>query len=354
MFAFFSFQINGQNHSFEKNYLKKTIILSQKDSIDLVIYNKESSKLYKEKKYQEGLEYAKKEVSLLEKYKVKTEKYTKALYKVAYLYFKIDSLDNALKLHQKVIDLDTNPIQSGQSYCEIGRIYERFGKFKMSIEFYKKGIGILERFDDGILIYRKYINLIYVYNNLPYSKYYPELLVYLKKAKNIWEKNNLSSAELFFINNQFSILYINESTYNFKKAKNYNFENILISKNDSSNLALTYNNLAALYVKENKDSAEYFIKKGLDYSPINLTRARLYDNYSDLYVHKNEYKKALKYIDKAIAINLKLKNNLELNFRNINFNESLNKTHLIYCLKIKSEILIKIYEKEKNIKLLIY
>jgi len=341
--------MKAQNPSFQKNLPEKNLSIVYKDSIDLGFYNKESSKLYKEKQYSTALLYAKRELNLLEKYKIRDKRYTKALYKVAFLYYKTDSLNKALKFHHKIIDLNIDVVKSGQSYCEIGRIYEIIGELRKSIEYYQKGIYLLEENDSGSLVFIKYLNLTHAYFNLSDSRYYKTALSHLKKAERIAKKYNLSDEKLYNLNNQFVVFYSLERTYDFKKAKKYALKNLILGNNDSLSLARLYNNLAFLYLKEKNDSSKVFIKKGLKYSSKNLIRARLYDNYSDYLFEKKLYSEALAKIELAIAINLNKEHIILPQLETINFNDSLDKTHLIHCLQRKSEILNELYKEYKNI-----
>lgn len=329
--------MNAQKHSFEK------------DSTDLIFYNTESIELYLEGNYKKGLEYTKKEVSLLEKYKTKNKKYTKALYKLAYFYTLVDSLDKGLEFHQKVINLNIDIIQTGKSYCEIGNIYGELGELNKSLDFYQKGITILEKNDDSDIVFNKYINFTFTIFNSATHKYDSLGIKYLEKAEQIAKKYNYSKDEYYDLYNQFAVLYSKVSLYDFKKIKNYNIKNIKNSNGDAIKLARVYNNLASLYVNEKKDSSEYFIKKGLNYSSKNITRARLYDNYSDFYFYKNNFKNSLKSIDKAIEINIKKNTDEEFILNETDFNKSLDKTHLIHCLHRKSKILNALYRKENDI-----
>ena len=68
------------------------------------------------------------------------------MYKIGYLYYKLDSVTKAIYYYKKTTLLKSeNPIKSGQAYCEIGKIYNDLNLLEESLIHYKKGINILEK-----------------------------------------------------------------------------------------------------------------------------------------------------------------------------------------------------------------
>lgn len=340
--------ISGQNKKFTKITNKKidSVLKNCNDSIKELFCYKYSLQLYREGKYSEAIKYSKIELELQEK-KPKNKKYSITLFKIGSLYYSLDSFPKSLETHKKTINLfHLNPVKAGESYCEIGRIYNRLGLLEEAIQYYQKGFNILKEQKEYKRLIPNYVNFSDVAKKFNNKDKLLLALKYLKEGEKILKKYK-NNSRTYYINNQISLMYSHDSLYNFENAKKYLFKN-LNSNLDPKKLTTTYNNLSWLYLKEKKDSAIYFINKGLNIVQTRITKARLYDNLSDYYFIKNDYHKALKFIHSSLETNLDNTFNTDQIPSNQDLYNSTYKSHVLHCLHRKIDLLIQLYKKQKN------
>jgi CHAT domain-containing protein len=312
--------------------------------------------LYKKRDFVRALKYALIEIKYLERNGNFGKSYSNALYNSGRFYFYNNEFENAIEQYRKVIELRNYEKKIGDSYGEIARCYTSLGLFYKSIEYFKKGIRLLEKKNEYRSLFSLYLNLAVNYRYIGDKESFNKGINLLNKAKKL-------SIHLNFTKNihLLSNLYVTYANFysegvdsNFIKAKLYYLKNekIGLKLNDSLKISFIYNNLANLYNTFKRDSAKYYLEKGFKYVKNKETNARLYDNESEYYIIRHQYKQALTSINKALEINLgislakeKIPNKLELT------NSEL-KEHTLFCLKKKTEILLKIYKQGRHKKFL--
>mgnify|MGYP005991044501 FL=1 len=245
------------------------------------------------------------------------------------------------------------PALKARSLCSLARIYSDLGDYYKSIIYYDKGIKIYESnnlFSKSIIYYSNYAK---VYDNIKTEKGLRSKIKLLKRLDSLSEYYPLSTKRRYILNNHFANSYGNSLNFQFTKALEYYKKNLDIAKqvNSSRIFATTYNNIADLYLFMKNDSAHFFINKGLSYVKRKELKSILLDNHSQFYKNKDSLHKALEYINKAINTNLSLLKNSNLITKS-DINNSVNLFHLLGCFKKKSEILINLYESNKNQELL--
>lgn len=327
-------------------------LINNKPEVSIKIAHDFSVKNYRKRNYKKALRYALKEIRVYEENNFFNENYINALYNVAFFYYKNYEYRKAIVLHEKVISKDIFNIKKGRSYAEIGRSYNKLGNYYKSISYYKKGIEILKANKSYKSLATHSLNLSTVYNNLKTEKGNKIALEILLKV------DSLTKIHKVRINSYRNLQDALASQYtfnkNFKKAKYYYNKNLIVSlqNKDSLFLSWTYNNLASLYLINRKDSAEYFIKEGLNYVKDDHIKIQLYDNYATYYSSKSELDLALENIHRSLEISiggkLELLGEIELN----NLTNLQLPTITVSRLKNKANILTKLYIKNNDQKYL--
>jgi len=300
--------------------------------------------------FSKALQYSLLEVEILENFKIRDQTYSDALYVAGRLFYNNSEYENAILQFKKVIDLNNYKRKVGQAYTEIGNCYDELGDFFKSIEHYKKGIIILKELKEYESLFTQYLNFAVVYKHINTKKSIKNGLNLLKKAEGLLKIAKLSKIDAMDLVDAFANLYATDEHYNFEKAKFYYFKNLKdgLAIKDSALVAATYNNIANLFTIVKKDSAKYYVDKGLLYVKERKINARLYDNECEYYINKNRHKKALTSIHKALEINLNLKIPINRAPNKYQLSTSGFKYYTMYCLKKKTEVLIKLYNQEKN------
>ncbi|WP_299107094.1 CHAT domain-containing protein [uncultured Tenacibaculum sp.] len=329
--------------------------LTQKQVDSILTYSSKKNKLktlknyinslIRQRDYPRALKYAKIDLNL-NKDSI-DKKHIVSLYKIGYILSKTDSLPQAIEYYKKLVEHPAvYPKKTGQAYCGIGLIYRELGLYEESINYYQKGIKKLE--GEGLYktLFTRYINYSIVLKYLGTKQHLATALEVLKKAEKILEEKNFKSNAKFSLYNQIALTYTNDSAYNFLNAKTYLLKNITTP--DSSDLATTYNNLAFLYLKEKRDSTEYFVQKGLQYVSKPITKSNLLDNYASFYLLKDQKQNALEAIHRALEVNIEVDFDISTIPSKNSLLETKDKELLIYCLKKKADILYKLYLEQNK------
>lgn len=264
-----------------------------------------------------------------------------------------NQLDLAILNYKKATNLNLYQKKRAQSLCQLARCYREKGEYYKSIEFHIKGIELLKTLDVPNTTITHCINMANTSNQLketeiidlvlPYLHLAAKLLKNNKKQKHYYRKN-------INLNNALASLYLTKK--NIKKAQHYYFKtlNIVLSKKDSSNIAMLYTNIGELYHIQKSDSALYFLNKALHYNT-NLkektSRSLKAENYriiSNYFLSKKQLKKAYYNIQKSINITFSKSSDITPSKKQ--FLNTSSKRNLIRFLKTKIDILFKLYSEE--------
>ena len=245
------------------------LLLSEKDSafkIAAEIAHYYSLKLYKRKEYSRAIKYTLTELEYLDKTESPEARYLSAIYNIGIFYLINEEFDNSIKFYEKIIERNSDENRVGRAYCQIARCYEKKNQLFKAIAYYDKGLSILENQKNYKRLITQYINLAIVYKDVGTKESLKKSSLTLNKASSLSIFNKISNRDFFTLNTGYANYYFNDLSYDFEKAKFYYKKNItrgLFEKNTKFT-AINYNNLGELYIKEKKDSAIYFIDKGID------------------------------------------------------------------------------------------
>ncbi|WP_348745839.1 CHAT domain-containing tetratricopeptide repeat protein [Tenacibaculum sp. 190524A02b] len=308
-----------------------------------------SIKKYKHKQLFQAIKYSLIEKKAYEESNIINKPFINCLYNLGFFYYKNASYNNAINFYSKVISLNIDSIQTAKAYCEIGRTYNKTGDFFKSINYYKKGIDLLKKLNKKKILLKKYLNYSIVHLNVGSKKSFIERFKILKKASLLITKQTPYKVK-HTLNNQYANYYNKKEGFDYYEAKKYYLKNIELNKKhkDTLLLAETYNNLSDLYIKQQNDSARFFINQGLLLVKKGISKARLHDNYSQFYLIKNNLNKALEHIDLSIKENLKTTPNYQNEINRTSLFKNPFKYHLLHCFNKKTEILIKLFQNSKE------
>lgn len=213
--------------------------------------------------------------------------------------------DSVIYYSQKTIKIgqdNSNPVLIIRSYARIGEAYQKKNEIDQAITFYLKGLKLAEKHNETSLAGSIYngIGVCYFYkNNIPKAEEYIKLAAQAKKDAGDYQHYALISANL-------GILQLSNKSYsealNTLKAVKKKLEN----KNQLQYLPTVYNAIGAVYQVIKPDSCIYYYEKsantGLKFNDL-VTVMSSYQNIGDYYLEKQDYDKAVVYMQKAIKVN---------------------------------------------------
>lgn len=284
---------------------------------------------------------------IIEKGYVRDSMLVRALYNVGRFYTDNTELENAVEIFEKIIEINCTPSRTAQAYTEIARCRNNLGDFFNAVDYYQKGIDLLEAQKEYVLMANHSINIATAYRNINTPESLAKGQQALETADSLNKIYPLDAQNYRAMINDLANQYISESTYDFEKARRYyalSLEKGFIN-NDTLTVAMALNNLGNLYNLEKNDSALYYIEEAFSYVKQTETEARLFDNKSDYYLLKNEPDKAL--IESHKALESILTSGFELSGvpDALTLSESDFKSLTIFFLKKKAEVLIRLFHK---------
>ncbi|CAM1342933.1 CHAT domain-containing protein [Tenacibaculum amylolyticum] len=325
------------------------------DTIQATIAHNFSFFFYrKKKKYDLAIKYGNREIKVLDSLKTYNNTYANALYNLGRFYHKKQDYKVAENYYRKVIETNVFPLKIGQSYCQIGDCFFKKGDYYKSIDFYLKGIPIIEKVAPSSTVIVMINKLANNCNKMD-TKYATSLGIrYLKKADSIINTNpkKIKNTLKFSAYNNLANLYSLKHYYNFSKAQYYYKKNLVnaLKENDSLTIGYTFLNLGELYLNKEKDSSLYFLNKSLQYASYGKTYIyETYKNLSQFFFQKKKNNEAIININKSIASCFKTE--AILNFNSITESQIIkvkDKRSLLFALTLKCEILLSLYQKTKN------
>jgi CHAT domain-containing protein/tetratricopeptide (TPR) repeat protein len=226
------------------------------------------------------------------------------LYNLGYFYNNSTPPDytNALNYLNEFLEIpEPNEKRLGKVYREMGNSYDGIGDFQKALNCYENSERLFKKIGDHQNLLFTYINISSTYGTLGDELYFDSFTENLQKIDSLniddihpYDQTNI----LVNRGNMYSTIedYEKSNTYYkeaLKLAQNYGYP-ILTFK--------TLNNLGSLYKKQKQYAAsEKLHKESLQYVKGNYNyESSVYNNLADLYLLKNEYKKALKHYQKAL------------------------------------------------------
>lgn len=320
------------------------------DALGTICYHFAVHQISKKGNLLKATTYAERSTDAFEKGGIVNEVYSRNLYNQGRFYSLNEEYNKAVDSQQKVIDANHSDQWVGSAYAELGVTYNKMGDFFRSALNYEKGIDLIEVAQDYKALAQYSINLAIVYRNIGSLESLEKRLKLLQKADSLNKIRPLTKSNQRILTDAFANQYISPLTYDFKKAKSYYLQNLKASfdYNDSNTIALTYNNLSNLYNLEKHDSALYFAKEGLRFVKNRNIRARLLDNKAEFYLIKSLLDSAINSIHNALEVDL----NTSFAFTEVpskyQLSQSRSKHYTLFCLKKKTQILLRLFEQTNN------
>ena len=315
---------------------------------------------YRREQYDLAVSYATKQVFYYENNDLIDEKYSNALFNLAFFHRSNRNYAAAITNYNKVINLNGNLRLVGRSYSDIGLIYKNQDKYYEAIAYFENGINVLEKFEFHLQAYDSYINIAHVYDriaetNINSEENYKKELLYIKKAIKLNEILNLPSNKLVSLYNTAANYYNTDDVFDFESAKLYYKNSLEIAEKnqDSSNITTINRNIGNLFYKQEKksntsqkDSIFHYLNIGLEFETLNNKEDisdihRIFSSYSLL---KKNFHKALE--DNTIAFEKITEIKLgSLNAPSISDLEGLNNQFsTLTIIGERANIFLKIYE----------
>ncbi|WP_299135136.1 CHAT domain-containing tetratricopeptide repeat protein [uncultured Tenacibaculum sp.] len=368
LLAFWIQKVNSQYSYKEIITLSKKIKLTEKkiDSILTSITTKDS--IYaqiahnfsyyhnkKTKNYNLAIKYGKIEVTTLDSLNIINKKHTNALYNLGKFYLLKKKYQTAILFYKKAIESNSYPKKVAQSYCQIGNCYYKKGEYYKSINYYLKGIPLLEKHGSKRSILVQYIQLSSCCYKMNTKQSTTLGLYYLKKGDSLVENTSnvkFGNLAIYSLYTGIANLYSNSYEKKHTKAKDYYFKILKnsLKEKDSNTVANTYMNIGDLYLDLKNDSCTYFLNQSIKYDQTERTYLfETYRNLASYYERKNNYKKAFNNIENSINSYFDIKFSGEINFLPIEkIINTRDKKSILASLKTKTEILLELYNSTQE------
>ncbi len=328
---------------------------SREDLNTIKIAGEFSKKLYRAKQYERAIDYTEYEISIYRKLNIKNNEYAKALYKLGFLYFKIQNFEESLRCYREVIALNVDDYSTARAYCELGKYYYSINDYFRSDEYYVYGISGLERFSNKNVLLIKYLNHALVLLNMSTPDSLDRAKELLDKVDQLFDQlPNYSIRDYRTFNNYYANYYSKLERYDFDKAKYYSNRNLnkAIQDKDSTFIYTSYVSLGDLYRDAQKeqqmDSAFFFLNEGIKYAIETEEKSTAYHQLSHYYFENNQFHDALDNIQKSLMESADLGSDMNALPELKKLKISDNQHNILLALIQKSTILIKLYEKENN------
>ena len=216
-------------------------------------------------------------------------------------------VQNKLSEIKNKISRDTLNMESdlkADFYYQISKYYEKKDDEELAFKYLKRASDLFKENKKIQKLMNSYLGIAKLINRRTNLK--KDAKKYIDEIYNYAIKNHdekfLSKAYYGY-----ALLYANEKHY--KKALNYYKKTLPLNKNNQTNLAKSYNNIAVIYSSfiNNQDSARYYYKKSRDlYKKLKSNREAFATtlNLGITYKEEKNYKKTLEWLQKADSIPL--------------------------------------------------
>jgi len=316
---------------------KEQYEIAAKITYDYSIY------LYRKKRYSKALKYAKDQITYLKKLNRVDKTYLIAISNVGFFLNVNYQWKEAIEVYEQVIELNLDKKFTAKTYGRIGECLYKLGDFYGAIGYYKKSIFLLQKTNDYRNLLIQYLGISNVYVNLEDKKSLLFAIDNLKKANTLKKYMKFSPNIQANLNITYANIFTKPALLDLKKAEQYYLENIKLGERAELKDIIGSNslNISHVYNELKDDKALFYIEKGIKNSEGNVINlATSYENYSQYYLLREQYDLALNKINKAIQYNLKARD--VNNPSELELFEATNRRHLLFCLKKKAEILLKI------------
>lgn len=305
-----------------------------------------------------AIHFLKSSVEIFEKNEIKTKEYHNSLYLLGLFYSYNNEINNAITTLKKASRLNIYPKKTGQAFCELGSCYQDLGKFKKSIDFYEKGLNILNKYGKTSSIIANCINASIPCNFINDKQKIKLGIKYLKYADSLFTLNEkqLDKQLKYHIKSNIANLYSRLGPLGLNGAKFYYKELIQYVETEKNPffIYLAYTNYGEFLINTDENTAENYLKTALKLNFANnsndsIIKASTYRNLSKLYFKKNISDEGLKYTIKSLGLSFGTENNTPTKTQLI---KNSRKVNVLKTLGIKIQILKRLYLEKKNSKYL--
>lgn len=293
--------------------------------------------------------YGKKQIEFLGLLDSVEYEYENALNNMGYFYYKNHEYLKAIDFWEKVIELKIDKVKYRDAHNLIGRSYAEVGDYQKSISYFKKDISFYQDSLVSQLIFNKYVNLANTYMFVGTERSISKSIKVFNYLDSVAKYSAAINIDRRSMDNNYGLLLTNSFIHDYEKAIKIYKRIIREEKSSQDELILSnaYNNLAYIYNLQKRDSSFYFIHQGLTHSQsFDEVSARLYDNLCDYQILKGNLFGALESIQ--TSINLTNKEKVIDVPTPHQIRQSILLDYTLYCLKKKTEILIKLFNKNNE------
>ena len=279
------------------------------DQLGLSLCYHEYSKKVFRKNNTAAIRYVKQAVAIRSKYQ-DTSAMSKSLYALGYYYNIQGNYAKSIQTYSKIIEFGKYDNLTAKSHNRLGIMYSKIGDFDNAKVNFTRAEKYFKHHKNNKLLFKNYVDIsqTFIKMNLYHED---KIIYYLQQADSLSKTTKTSKLEKMIVNQIIGNVYDERREYT--KAINYYKKALKISENmeDSSYIAMNYNNLGVVYKNSEEDTnALLHYNKALQYKGnILRSKAPVYNNLGDYYIEKQKYKKALDYYHKAIVYTLEEKKN---------------------------------------------
>ncbi len=218
------------------------------------------------------------------------------------VYFLTAQYPSAIEHYNNAQELTEDKLIQSIIYCKCGQVFERWGRYEKSIEYFNSAFKGLDKNMNSIHAARIYAGLGMVH----YRKGKIEDAANLNtKALEIMKKEG-DERGIAETSNNLGIIYGKLGDFTLSLDFHQQCLGIWNTMNQTTGLASSYNNIGRVYqLQGNYERAIEHFNKSLELCQKTGNRhglARTYDNLSQIYINQGEKDKAIMYTEKAMVI----------------------------------------------------
>ncbi|WP_299767091.1 CHAT domain-containing tetratricopeptide repeat protein [uncultured Dokdonia sp.] len=279
-----------------------------------------------------------------------TQQYATLQFRLGFFYSRQNDYEKSNELYLAIIEQNINPSRVAQSYSRLGLYYSAQGDYYRAIDYFKKGISLLEKQNNYRDLVKQYINFSVVYHQQGSTESLLKKKEMLDKALALEEKTTISPEDKYYIYTGYATFYTQEATLDFENARDYHLKNLKYLDQEGINdyTCDIYGNLSDLYNIAKKDSALYYIEKTIKECPDALNQSVSRHHLSQYYRYRKNASKALDYIQESLTISTGIENKKITVLTQNELSEIPEKIKIFGAFKEKAEILEDLYEENKD------
>ena len=234
------------------------------------------------------------------------------LYNLGFFYHHatIPDYTNALLRFNELARLsEPSEMRLGNTFREMGDIYDELGDFKRALEYYASSERVLKKNDARNRLLTTYINVSATYGNLGDSLYFEAFMDNYQKIEQLKKEISISTADQTKLLLNQGVMYSTITAYD--KANDCYAKALKLAETDSDSVQVfkILNALGVLNKKQKRyDRAEALHKRSLQYIKGDHDyESSIYNNLADLFLQKSDHSNALTHYQKALNTLLFLK-----------------------------------------------